>query len=272
MEDSAREKLSADMNNEQLKSKDCVFITGASSGIGRACAVKFAEAGARLILAARRKNLLRELATDLTQRYGTESFLVELDVRDSKAVALAFNKLPDAWQKIDVLVNNAGLSRGLDKLHDGKLDDWDEMIDTNVKGLLYITRAVLPGMIERKCGTVINIGSIAADEIYPKGNVYAASKAAVDALTRGLRMDVVDTPIRVCSVDPGLVETAFSEVRFRGDKEKARPVYQGFQPLKPEDVADAVFYCATRPPHVQIGRMTMYPTDQASTTLVNRKQ
>lgn len=249
-----------------------VLITGASSGIGRACAVRFAEAGARLILAARRKNRLHELGAELKQKHGTESFLIELDVRDSKAVVLAFNKLPDEWQQIDVLVNNAGLSRGLDKLQDGRIDDWDEMIDTNVKGLLYVTRAVLPGMIARKHGTIINIGSIAADEAYPRGNVYSATKAAVDSLTRGLRMDVVDTPIRICSVDPGLVETEFSEVRFRGNKEKAKPVYQGFQPLKPEDIAEAVLFCATRPAHVQIGRMTMYPTDQASTTMVNRRQ
>ena len=249
-----------------------VFITGASSGIGKACARAFAEAGARLILAARRKDRLQELAADLNKKHGTESLLVELDVRDGKAVGLAVANLPDAWQQIDILVNNAGLSRGLDKLQDGKLDDWDEMIDTNVKGLLYVTRAVLPGMIARQRGTVVNIGSIAADEVYPKGNVYAASKAAVDALTRGLRMDVVDTPIRICSVDPGLVETEFSEVRFRGDKDRAKVTYQGFRPLKPEDVAEAVLFCATRPSHVQIGRMTMYPTDQASTTLVNRKQ
>ena len=248
-----------------------VFITGASSGIGKACAIRFAESGARLILAARRKDRLQELAADLNKKHGTESLLVELDVRDGKAVGLAVANLPDAWQQIDILVNNAGLSRGLDKLQDGKLDDWDEMIDTNVKGLLYVTRAVLPGMIARQRGTVVNIGSIAADEIYPKGNVYAASKAAVDALTRGLRMDVVDTPIRICSVDPGLVETEFSEVRFRGDKARAMVTYQGFRPLKPEDVAEAVLFCATRPSHVQIGRMTMYPTDQASTTLVNRK-
>ncbi|MGH2566912.1 MAG: SDR family NAD(P)-dependent oxidoreductase, partial [Bacteroidota bacterium] len=191
-----------------------VLITGASAGIGRACAETFAQAGARLILIARRKDRLQELAADLKQRFSTTSYIVELDVRDRKAVQQVFNKLPDEWQKVDVLVNNAGLSRGLDKLHEGMIDDWEEMIDTNVKGLLYVTRAVLPGMVARNRGTVVNIGSIAGHELYPKGNVYAATKFFVDAITRGARMDLVDTPIRICTVDPGLVETEFSSVRY----------------------------------------------------------
>lgn len=252
-------------------SEKIVLITGASSGIGRACACAFAQTGARLILIARRKYRLQELAAELKQKYNTASYLIELDVRDRKAVQQVFNKLPDEWQKIEVLVNNAGLSRGLDKLHEGSIDDWEEMIDTNVKGLLYVTRAVVPGMVQRGSGTVINIGSIAGHEVYPKGNVYCASKHAVDAITKGLRLDLVDTPIRVCTVDPGLVETEFSMVRFRGDAERAKKTYQGLRTLVPEDVADAVVYCATRPLHVQIAEIIMLPTHQASTTLVHRQ-
>jgi len=163
------------------------------------------------------------------------------------------------------------LSRGLDKLHEGKIDDWEEMVDTNIKGLLYVSRAVIPGMVARKQGTIINIGSLAGHEVYPRGNVYAATKHAVDALTKGMRLDLVDTPVRVCTVDPGLVETEFSTVRFRGDEEKAKAVYQNFQPLSPNDVADVVVFCATRPPHVQIAELIILPTAQASTTLVYRK-
>ena len=248
-----------------------VLITGASAGIGRACAETFALAGAKLVLFARRKDRLQELSSELKQKHGATSYIVELDVRDRKAVQQVFNKLPDEWQKVDVLVNNAGLSRGLDKLQDGSIDDWEEMIDTNIKGLLYITRAVLPGMVARDRGTVINIGSIAGHELYPKGNVYAATKHAVDALTRGLRLDLVETSVRVCTVDPGLVETEFSMVRFRGDAERAQKTYLGLQPLTPQDIADAVLYCATRPPHVQISEMILLPVHQASPMLVHRK-
>lgn len=252
-------------------SEKIILITGASSGIGRACAVRFAQIGARLILIARRKDRLQELAAELKQRHNTASYVIELDVRDRKAVQQVLNTLPDEWQNIEVLVNNAGLSRGLDKLHEGSIDDWEEMIDTNVKGLLYVTRAVVPGMVQRGSGTVINIGSIAGHEVYPKGNVYCASKHAVDAITKGLRLDLVDTPIRVCTVDPGLVETEFSMVRFRGDEERAKKTYQGLRTLLPEDVADAVVYCATRPAHVQVAEMILLPTNQASTTLVHRQ-
>lgn len=248
-----------------------VLITGASSGIGRACAERFAAAGAKLILSARRKNRLQELAAELKARHGTETFLLELDVRDATAVAQAFNKLPESWQAVDVLVNNAGLSRGLDKLHEGKLEDWDEMIDTNVKGLLYVSRSVIPGMVQRRRGTIVNIGSIAGHEVYVGGNVYCATKHAVDAITRGLRMDLVDTPVRVCTVDPGLVQTEFSEVRFRGDTQRAEKVYVGYTPLSPSDVADAVHYCASAPPHVQIAELLILPTAQASPTLVHKK-
>ncbi len=248
-----------------------VLVTGASSGIGHSCAAKFAEAGARLLLAARRKDRIDKLAERLQERYHAECLVIELDVRDRKAVEKTFAGLPKNWQEIDVLVNNAGLSRGLDKLHEGKIDDWEEMVDTNVKGLLYVSRAVIPGMVSRNKGTIVNIGSIAGHEVYPRGNVYSATKHAVDALTKGMRLDLVDTAVRVCTVDPGLVETEFSMVRFRGDEQKAKAVYQNFTPLSPDDVADVVVFCATRPAHVQIAELIVLPTSQASTTLVHRK-
>lgn len=251
--------------------KKTVLITGASSGIGFACAHAFAREGARLILTARRKQRLDALAKELKAKHGTEVYAIKLDVRKQPDVETAVKNLPKEWQEIEVLLNNAGLSRGLHKLHEGKIEDWEEMIDTNVKGLLYVSRAVIPGMVARGHGTIINIGSIAGHEVYPGGNVYCASKYAVDAITRGLRMDLVDTPIRVCTVDPGLVQTEFSIVRFRGNDERAKNVYKGLQPLTPEDIADAVVYCATRPPHVQIAEMIVLPTAQASTTLVHRK-
>lgn len=213
---------------------------------------------------------LEELAETLKRTHGTACQILELDVRDHKAVQRVISSLPEEWKAIDILVNNAGLSRGLDKLHEGKLEDWEEMIDTNVKGLLYVSRAVLTGMVEREKGTIINIGSIAGHEVYPGGNVYCATKHAVDAITRSLRMDLVDTPVRVCTVDPGLVETEFSSVRFRGDNERAQKVYQNVTPLKPEDVAEAVLFCATRPPHVQIAGILIYSTSQASPTMVYR--
>lgn len=253
----------------QTLKNSIVLITGASSGIGRSCAAKFAETGARLILTARRKERLDALARELETQ--TRVLPLQLDVSDHKAVEKVLGGLPKEWQAVDVLVNNAGLSRGLDKLHEGKLQDWEEMIDTNVKGLLYVSRAIIPGMVSRAKGTIINIGSIAGHEVYPRGNVYAATKHAVNALTKGLRMDLMDTPLRVCTVDPGLVETEFSMVRFRGDAEKAKVVYQNLEPLTPDDVAETVVFCATRPPHVQIAELIVLPTAQASTTMVHRK-
>lgn len=247
-----------------------VCITGASSGIGYACAEKFAEGGSRLLLCARRKDRLEKLAAYLANRFGVASYIMKLDVRDQQLVEKTIAALPDEWKAIEVLVNNAGLSRGLDKLHEGKIQDWDEMIDTNVKGLLYVSRAVIPGMVERRRGTIVNIGSIAGHEVYPGGNVYCASKHAVDAITKGMRIDLVDTPVRVCSVDPGLVETEFSMVRFRGDVERAKRVYENLTPLTPADVADAVYYCVSRPPHVQIADMILLATAQATSTLVHR--
>jgi serine 3-dehydrogenase len=248
-----------------------VFITGASSGIGEACARAFARAGARLLLAARREDRLERLAAGIASENGGPIQLLTLDVRDPATVASTIGSLPDAWKAIDVLVNNAGLSRGLVKLHEGAVSDWDEMIDTNIKGLLYVSKAVLPGMVDRGSGHVINIGSIAGHESYPGGNVYCATKAAVRGLTAGLRMDYVDTPIRISSVDPGMVETEFSVVRFHGDEERARSVYEGLQPLTPEDVADVVVFIASRPAHVNVAEVLLLPEAQASATMVRRE-
>ena len=256
--------------NTPLKDK-LVFITGASSGIGRASARAFAAEGARLLLCARRIERLRELESEIKESNpSTKVHLVQLDVRGHAEVEKAIEALPEEWKAIDILLNNAGLSRGLDKLQEGKLEDWDEMIDTNVKGLLYVTRAVVPGMISRERGHIINIGSIAGHEVYPKGNVYCASKFAVDAITQGLRFDLVDTPLRVTAIDPGLVETEFSEVRFHGDKERAKTVYKGLEPLHPEDIAETIVWCATRPAHVQIADVIIVPTNQASAAVVHR--
>jgi 3-hydroxy acid dehydrogenase / malonic semialdehyde reductase len=249
-----------------------VLITGASSGIGAACARAFAEAGAKLILAARRLDRLESLAADLTEKYSAQVHLVQLDVSDRTQVESTLHALPDSWRTVDILINNAGLSRGLDKLHEGSIQDWEEMIDTNVKGLLYMTRALVPGMVERGQGHIINIGSIAGHQTYPNGNVYCATKAAVKALSEGLKMDLLGTPVRVSAVDPGMVETEFSEVRFHGDTERASKVYQGLTPLTPEDVADTILFCATRPAHVNISEVLLVPTEQASATLVYRQQ
>ena len=253
-----------------LKDK-VVFITGASSGIGRSCARAFADQKAKILICARRAERLEKLAAELKQEFGVPVRHFPLDVRNQPAVEKAVAALPDEWRRIDVLVNNAGLSRGLDKLPQGLLSDWEEMIDTNVKGLLYVSRAVLPGMVERGRGHVINIGSIAGHEIYPGGNVYCATKFAVRAFSKGLRLDLSGTPIRVSEVAPGMVETEFSLVRFHGDAERADKVYQGLEPLSPDDIAEAVVWCATRPPHVNVSEVIVMPTAQASTMLVHRK-
>ncbi len=252
-----------------LKNK-IIFITGATSGIGHSCALAFAAKGAKLILAARRMERLKAFAKGLKIKFGTETKLISLDVRNKLKVTAAVKSLPAAWQKIDVLLNNAGLSRGLDKLHEGSIQDWDEMIDTNVKGLLYVSRAVIPLMVKRNSGHIINIGSIAGHEVYPKGNVYCASKHAVDAITKGMRMDLVDTNIRVTTIDPGLVETEFSIVRFRGDSKKAKAVYTGIKALSPDDVDDAVIYCSTRPENIQVAEMILLPNNQASAMVAHR--
>jgi len=248
-----------------------VFITGASSGIGRSCAQAFAREGARLILAARRRPRLETLAAGLRDAHGTESLLTSLDVRRQPEVATFVSGLDPQWAAIDILVNNAGLSRGLDKLYQGDLQDWEEMLDTNVKGLLYVSRAVVPGMVQRGRGHVINIGSIAGREVYPGGNVYCASKFAERALSKGLMIDLNGTAVRVTTIDPGLVETEFSLVRFHGDAERARTVYQGLQPLTPDDVADTVLYCSTLPAHVNVAELVLLPTIQAGATFVHRK-
>ncbi|MEH1817206.1 MAG: SDR family oxidoreductase [Nostoc sp.] len=248
-----------------------ILITGASSGIGTACARIFAGAGAKLILAARRLERLQQLAHTLSKDFSTEIHLLQLDVRDRNAVESAIATLPSAWSDIDILINNAGLSRGLDKLHEGSFQDWEDMIDTNVKGLLYVSRYVVPGMVSRDRGHVVNLGSIAGHQTYPGGNVYCATKAAVRAISEGLKQDLLGTRIRVTSVDPGMVETEFSEVRFHGNTERANKVYQGVTPLTADDVADVIFFCVTRSPHVNINEVVLMPVDQASATLVNRR-
>ena len=248
-----------------------VFITGASSGIGASCAVQFARLGAKLLLAARRLDRLNAFADTLRKEHSVDVLTAKLDVRKRPDVDSVLNALPDAWKRIALLVNNAGLASGLTPLQDGDVEDWEKMIDTNVKGLLYVTRAVVPGMIQRGEGHIINLGSIAGYQFYPKGNVYSATKAAVNALTNAMRMDLLGTPLRVSTVDPGLVETEFSIVRFHGDKARADKAYEGMTPLTPDDVADAVVYCATRPARVNIQQIVMTPTEQASTTMVHRK-
>ena len=247
-----------------------VLITGASSGIGAACAKVFAQAGAKLILAARRQERLDEMADELS-KFASSIHLLPLDVRDRSSVESALSNLPDSWSSVDILINNAGLSRGLDKLQEGSFQDWEEMIDTNIKGLLYLTRLVVPGMVSRGRGHVVNLGSTAGHQTYPGGNVYCATKAAVRVISEGLKQDLLGTPVRVSSVDPGLVETEFSQVRFRGDTERAKKVYQGLTPLTSADVADVVFFCVTRPPHVNISEVLLMPTDQAGSMLFNRQ-
>jgi serine 3-dehydrogenase len=248
-----------------------ILVTGASSGIGASCARCFAHAGSRLILVARRKDRLEQLAAEVQDQFQTETLLLSLDVQDPVQVEAGLSQLPSDWTDIDILVNNAGLSRGLSKLHQGDLQDWQEMIDTNVKGLLYVTRQILPGMVQRRRGHVVNIGSIAGHQTYPGGNVYCASKAAVKAISEGMKQDLLGTPIRVTSVDPGLVETEFSQVRFHGDQERAAKVYEHLTPLTPDDVAEVVLFCVTRPSHVNINDVIMMPVDQASPTLVHRR-
>lgn len=253
---------------QTLKDK-IVFISGASSGIGKACAELFAKAGAHLILCARSIEKIKDIADELEAQYKIEVLTCGLDVQDKKLVNEAIDGLPEKWREIDILVNNAGLARGLEKLHEGNPDDWDAMIDTNVKGLLYLTRKIVPFMLENQVnGHIINIGSTAGIHAYPSGAVYCATKAAVKSISDGLRMDVVDKPIRVTTVQPGMVETNFSVVRFRGDKKKADSVYEGIKALTAEDIANIVLYAASAPPHVQICEVTVTPTNQATGGIV----
>lgn len=247
-----------------------VFITGASSGIGAGCARKFASQGASLILNARNEEKLSALKEELEQQYGARVCLLPFDVRDRKTAAEALASLPDEWKAIDILINNAGLVIGVDKEHEGNLDEWDIVIDTNIKSLLAMTRLVVPGMVARGRGHIINIGSIAGDAAYAGGSVYCATKAAVKALSDGLRIDLVDTPLRVTNIKPGLVETNFSVVRFRGDKDKADNVYKGIRPLTGDDIAETVYFAASVPEYMQIAEMLVMPTCQATGTIVSR--
>ncbi|MDI9819143.1 MULTISPECIES: SDR family NAD(P)-dependent oxidoreductase [unclassified Legionella] len=253
---------------QNIKDK-LVFITGASSGIGEACARLFALNGAKLILCARRKERIEALAEELTSLYSNECLAIQLDVRSASAIQALFTKLPAQWQAIDILVNNAGLALSSDPVQQGAIENWDTMIDTNIKGLLYISRSILPGMLERQQGHIINIGSIAGQECYPAGNVYCATKHAVRAISKSMRLDLLGTPIRVTEIAPGAVETEFSEVRW-GNKNKAQAFYQDFNPLMAADIADAAYYCVTRPPHVDIAEMTIMPTAQASANHIHR--
>lgn len=253
-----------------LKDK-IVLVTGASSGIGRSCAESFAREGAKLILCARRKDRLTQSASEFKEKYITESVILSFDITNQKEVEKAYNSLPAEWKDIDILINNAGLARGFAKIHDADISHWEEMINTNVKGLLYITRLVAPGMAQKEKGHIINIGSTAGHEVYASGNVYCATKFAVKGLTQSIRVDLLDKNIKVTSVDPGMVETEFAMVRFSGDEVKAKNVYKGLTPLTPADVAEAVLFAATRPAHVNINEIIITPTAQASSTEVYRK-
>lgn len=249
-------------------SKRIALITGATSGIGLATAHELAKHDFKLILCGRRKErLLREQA--LLNKL-TEVEILCFDIRDQHAVEKAFNALPQPWQKVDVLINNAGNAHGLDPIQKGDVRDWDAMIDINVKGLLYITKMVIPGMVERQSGHIVNLGSIAGKEVYPNGNVYSASKFAVDALTKGMRMDLNAHGIKVTAIHPGLVETEFSLVRFKGDEERASSVYKGFKPLSSQDIAEVIRYVLQQPEHVVLADITIFPTAQASSTMVKK--
>lgn len=245
------------------------LITGATSGIGKAIAERFAEDGIHLILCGRRQERLDELKQVLGQK--TKVHTLNFDVRDKAAVAASIDSLPNDFSEIDILVNNAGNAHGLDFIDQGSLDDWDAMLDINVKGLLYVSKAIIPKMVEKKEGHIINIGSTAGKEVYPRGNVYCASKYAVDAINQGMRIDLNAHGIRVGAINPGLVETEFSDVRFKGDKDRAENVYKGFKPLLPEDVADIVHFVVTRPSHVNIADLVVMCTAQASSTIVKKE-
>jgi NADP-dependent 3-hydroxy acid dehydrogenase YdfG len=252
-----------------LHDKPTAFITGATSGIGLATAKIFALNRINVIICGRRKKRLNELKKELS-RY-TKVFILEFDVRDKKAVFEAVASLPEEFSNIDILINNAGNAHGLDSIEEGDMDDWEAMMDINVKGLLYVSKAIMPKMIENKSGHIINIGSIAGKEVYPKGNVYCASKYAVDALNQGMRMDLNKYGIRVGAINPGLVETEFSKVRFKGDNGRAADTYKGYEPLQAEDVADIIHFMVTRPAHVNIADLLLLPTAQASATIVNKE-
>jgi len=259
------------MQMKTIPTKPIVLITGATSGIGRASAIRLAKEGYRLILTGRRAVTLKKLVVYLESKYKTECLSIPVDVRDHSALKKAFAALSEEWKTIGILINNAGLAAGLDPVQEGSVDDWNQMIDTNIKGILYMTRLISPGMVERQKGHIINIGSIAGKEVYPKGAVYCATKHAVEALTQGMRQDLVPYGIKVSSVCPGAVETEFSLVRFKGDQERAEKVYDGFDPLQPEDIADVIYFIITRPAHVNIQDVLIMPTAQASATIMHRQ-
>lgn len=257
------------MKDSIVKGKTA-FITGASSGIGKACAELLASLGTNLIITARRIDRLNDVAKELSSKYKIKCTPIQLDVQNHADVEKAFNELEKNNVAIDILINNAGLALSSDKIQDSKIDNWNIMIDTNIKGLLYVTKAVLPQMIKQNCGHIINIGSVAGHWCYPSGNIYCATKHAVKAISESLRMDLLGTAIRVSEVDPGAVKTEFSEVRYQ-DKEKAKKLYDGYTPLTPEDVADAVSYCATRPLHVNVSEIIIFPQAQASLRDIYKK-
>ncbi|RYD80021.1 MAG: SDR family NAD(P)-dependent oxidoreductase [Sphingobacteriales bacterium] len=246
------------------------LITGATSGIGEACAHIFAQHGYNLILVARREDRLAQIAHHLEDKYAIKINRVLADVREKETLNSVLQAIPDDWKQVDVLINNAGLSQGLDPVDKGNTDDWDTMIDTNVKGLLYVTKIVSNWMIPNKSGHIINIGSIAGQEVYPNGNVYCATKHAVDALSKAMRIDLLQHDIKVTAINPGMVETEFSVVRFKGDVERAKNVYAGLEPLMADDIAHAIWYVVSRPKHVNINDMLIMPTAQATATLINR--
>ena len=246
-----------------------VFITGATSGIGKATAEFLAKHNFRLILCGRNEDRLKELEQSLGKQ--TDVTTLQFDVRNKEDVFSAIASLPENFRKIDVLINNAGNAHGLSTIQDGDTDDWDAMLDINVKGLLYVSRAILPKMIEKNSGFIVNIGSTAGKEVYPKGNVYCASKSAVEAINKGMRMDLNQYNIRVSAIHPGLVETAFSDVRFKGDTERAKKVYQGYKALQPEDIAEIIHFVITRPYHINIEDLVVFPSAQASATIINKK-
>lgn len=248
-----------------------ILITGATSGIGKSSAIRFAANGYRLILTGRRKERLESLKKELEDQYKSEVLLLNFDVRERNTVKEAIASIPETWRNIDVLLNNAGLASGLGTIQDGDIDDWEKMIDTNVKGLLYVTKAIAPLMVARNSGHIINIGSIAGKEVYANGNVYCATKHAVDALTKAMRIDMLPHGIKVSQIAPGAAETEFSMVRFHGDADRAKAVYNGYTPLTPDDIADAIWYVASLPPHVNINDMVIMCTSQGSATHFNKK-
>ncbi|MEQ8625429.1 MAG: SDR family NAD(P)-dependent oxidoreductase [Vicingaceae bacterium] len=252
-------------------SRKIAMITGATAGIGKATAALFAKEGYDLIITGRRVNRLAKLKESLEKSHAVEVLMLDFDVRNKAEVKEAINSLSERWKKIDVLLNNAGLAKGFSDIQEGDTDDWDVMIDTNIKGLLYVSRAIMPIMIANKKGQIVNIGSIAGKEVYAKGNVYCSTKHAVEAITKAMRMDLLAHKIRVSAVCPGAVETEFSEVRFEGDKSRAKSVYDGYQPLKAEDIAEAVLFVCSRPAHVTINDLLIMPTAQANTSNLLRE-